>query len=131
MSRIYSAGQYEQDFLPKRLCNWGQPDTGKERATSAGGRFGTLRARPAGARTQFVVDARGHLLPGVRKTGGAFFPAGAEGAPPRWPSAGLLTLPAAPAATLGYKGIATDYLPSSTVTIRTVELPGCRERRFM
>lgn len=32
-------------------------------STSASGRFGTLRARPAGSRTQFIVDERGHLLP--------------------------------------------------------------------
>lgn len=41
-----------------------------------------------------------------------------------------VTLPTSPAATMGYKGIQTDYLPSSTVTIKTVEVPGTRERWY-
>ena len=40
------------------------PDTDKQQATTSR-RDGTLRARPVGARTQFIVDARGHLLPGA------------------------------------------------------------------
>ena len=54
---------------------------------------------------------------------------GLGGVPPRWP---LSTpgLAAAPAATMGYKGIPSEYLPASTVTIKAVELPGCRERLF-
>jgi hypothetical protein len=40
------------------------------------------------------------------------------------------TLPSNPAATMGYKGIQTDYLPSSTVVIRTVQVSGVNERLF-
>jgi len=50
--------------------------------------------------------------------------------PPRWPCP-TLTLEAAPAATMGYKGIRTDYLPTSTVTIKSVEVPGCREAHYL
>ncbi|KAI8467986.1 MAG: hypothetical protein J3K34DRAFT_523276 [Monoraphidium minutum] len=133
MSRIYSAGQYELDYLPHRLGNWMPPDGAKQCATTSPGRFGTLRARPRGTRTQFVADARGHLLPGVPKVNNAFAGAGAHcpgaGAPPRWPAPSP-ALAAAPASTMGYKGITTAYLPTSTVVITTVELPGCRERAF-
>jgi hypothetical protein len=31
---------------------------------------------------------------------------------------------------MGYKGIQTDYLPSSTVITTSVQLEGCRERTF-
>jgi hypothetical protein len=40
------------------------------------------------------------------------------------------TLPSQPAATMGFKGIKTDYLPSSTVVIKTVEVPGTKERLY-
>ena len=33
-------------------------------------------------------------------------------------------------ATMGYKGIPSDYLTASTVTIPTVDIPGCREKNF-
>jgi hypothetical protein len=36
----------------------------------------------------------------------------------------------APAATMGYKGIPTEYLPRSTTIIKTVEVPGCKESSF-
>ncbi|KIY97175.1 flagellar associated protein, partial [Monoraphidium neglectum] len=123
MSRIYSAGQYQQTYLPHRLNNWMAPDNGKQHATTAPGRYGTLRAKPPGSRTQFIVDKRGHLLPGVPKANTAFS-SGAEalgGVPPRWPSPSPALL-AAPAATMGYKGIQTDYLPSSTVITTSVQL---------
>ncbi len=41
-----------------------------------------------------------------------------------------MTLPTNPAATMGYKGIQTDYLPTSTVTIKTVEVQGAKERWY-
>jgi hypothetical protein len=103
--RAWSAVSRRRRAEPRRRLPHLNPH---HQATSANSRFGTLRPRPPGARTHFVVDARGHLLPGVQKTGSAFSPAGEGGAPPRWPSAGMLTLPAAPAATLGYKG-AVDF----------------------
>ena len=34
------------------------------------------------------------------------------------------------AATMGYKGIQTDYLPSSTVPLKIVELPDCKEHNY-
>ena len=36
----------------------------------------------------------------------------------------------ASAATMGYKGIETDYLPSSTIPVRTVDIQGCKEFNF-
>jgi hypothetical protein len=36
----------------------------------------------------------------------------------------------APAATMGYKGIQTEYLPRTTTIIKTVEVPGCKEATF-
>ena len=37
------------------------------------------------------------------------------------------TIKGSAAATMGYKGIETDYLPASTVPLKTVVLPGCKE----
>ncbi len=41
------------------------------------------------------------------------------------------TLPSQPAATMGFKGIQTDYLPSSTVVTKAVEVPGTKERLYL
>lgn len=42
-----------------------------------------------------------------------------------------LTVPAAPAATMGYKGITTSYLPRSTTVVKTVEgVPGVHEAKY-
>ena len=35
-----------------------------------------------------------------------------------------------PNATMGYRGIPSSYLFSSTVTLPAVEIPGCKERLF-
>ena len=33
-------------------------------------------------------------------------------------------------ATMGYKGIVTDYLNASTVSIPSVDIAGCKERNY-
>ena len=33
--------------------------------------------------------------------------------------------------TMGYKGIISSYLPSSTVPLKTVKIPGCQERLYL
>ncbi|KAL4446814.1 hypothetical protein ABPG77_008058 [Micractinium sp. CCAP 211/92] len=54
-------------------------------------------------RTIPIVNEKGHIVRGGKK------PAAFTAAPP---------------------GIATDYLPASTVPLRTVEVQGCKERTF-
>jgi hypothetical protein len=31
---------------------------------------------------------------------------------------------------MGYKGIQTEYLPSSTIPVRTVDIQGCKEFNY-
>ncbi|XP_055015778.1 protein Flattop [Boleophthalmus pectinirostris] len=56
MSSRYSANQYENAFKSQRLQNWCQPkQRGKERPSAKLGH------------TSFIVDDRGHLLPGRKQ----------------------------------------------------------------
>ncbi|KAG2499399.1 hypothetical protein HYH03_002973 [Edaphochlamys debaryana] len=48
---------------------------------------------------------------------------------PRWPQENP-TWPKTLKATMGYKGIETDYLPASTVTLNAVDLKGTKERNY-
>lgn len=70
---------------------------------------------------------------GVKRTGGAFRThlAPREGKLQRWPQP-LPTLRTAPAATMGYKGIITSYLPRNHTVTRAVVLPHgrCGEEHF-
>jgi hypothetical protein len=36
----------------------------------------------------------------------------------------------AAASTMGYKGIQTEYLPSSTIPVKTVDISGCKEFNY-
>lgn len=76
------------------------------------------------------MDERGHLLPGVPKIKNAFntAPQVFELSAPRWPNNPLYK--STPRATGGYKGIQTDYLPQTTVTLKTVVFPGSKERLY-
>ena len=104
MSFSSSALQYNSAFKPVSLCNW---------EVSANREIKPV-ARPPGFRTVFIVDDNGHLLGPKRLTS---FTTGYEGSSSkRWPRAS--TAPHGGAATMGYKGIQTHYLPTSTVYMR-------------
>ncbi|XP_047217463.1 protein Flattop isoform X2 [Girardinichthys multiradiatus] len=55
MSSSFSANQYDSAFQSKRLQNWCEAKSFKERPSKHVGH------------TSFVADSRGHLLPGVKK----------------------------------------------------------------
>ena len=118
MSFSLSAAQYESAFEAKRLCNWETPAY----------RLVDPPTRPPGFRTEIIVDNNGHIIKGVPKRMTSFT-TGYEGmSPKRWPVS-----PSAPfsgVATMGYKGIQTDYLPTTTVYLRnnpdTDEFTVCR-----
>mmetsp|Transcript_29525 Transcript_29525/g.83277 ORF Transcript_29525/g.83277 Transcript_29525/m.83277 type:complete len:128 (-) Transcript_29525:144-527(-) len=126
MSKNFSANQYEYNYSPKRLGNWElpkDPETGVH--TTATRRWNTLQGRST--RTKFIVDDRGHMKPGVPKKKTAFI---YDMQPQtRWPMVNPCILGTAKA-TMGYKGISTEYLPATTVPLKTVEIPGCREHTF-
>lgn len=64
---------------------------------------------------------------GKKVPGSAFVPTPAAQSPPRWPQQ-CPTVAAAGAATLGFKGIQTAYLPSSTVPLRNADgQQGCHQ----
>ncbi|PNW75667.1 hypothetical protein CHLRE_12g536100v5 [Chlamydomonas reinhardtii] len=134
MSRSYPGEQVEHAFNSKRLKNWEVPAVDKSQAisTSTGTRFGTLQ--PRSGRTQFIVDDNGHLKSGVPKLEKSAFnftqttPVFMDSAP-RWPKENP-TWPKNMKATMGYKGIQSNYLPTNTVTLKAVEVPGTTERNF-
>lgn len=103
MSRNYSASQYEQDYLPTRLGNWQVPAV-EQKLGTAPSRHSTLQ-QPPKTTTMFMVDDRGHLKPGVKKINNSFrIKLGpTDSAPTRWPKPSV-SIKAAPAATMGYKG---------------------------
>lgn len=77
-----AASQYERAFTPQRLGNWELADSAKVVS-----RFEPTSARSG--KSQPIVDAKGHLLPGHRKSGATSF-AKAERKPcaaskPLWP----------------------------------------------
>ncbi|KAK9836906.1 hypothetical protein WJX74_010896 [Apatococcus lobatus] len=127
MSRSYAAEQFDADFIPHRLNNWEVPASKK--ATSAVTNFDTLKPRTG--RTGFVAGNNGRLLPGIKKRAAAFNIDLKcwEQAPARWPKANPC-INKGPNATMGYRGIPTSYLFSSTVTLPAVEVEGCKERLF-
>ena len=63
-----------------------------------------------------IVDDNGHLLKGAAKRMTSFSTGYESSSPKRWPGAGHV--PHSGAATMGYKGIQTTYLPSSTIHTR-------------
>lgn len=74
--------------------------------------------------TKFVVDDNGHLVDKGRKTGSSFQAKPKQGDgrfTVRWPQEnGETKMPKSPRATMGHKGIITNYLPSDTITLPTV-----------
>eukprot|EP00322_Chrysochromulina_rotalis_P003447 CAMPEP_0115829590 /NCGR_PEP_ID=MMETSP0287-20121206/1178_1 /TAXON_ID=412157 /ORGANISM="Chrysochromulina rotalis, Strain UIO044" /LENGTH=117 /DNA_ID=CAMNT_0003282863 /DNA_START=92 /DNA_END=445 /DNA_ORIENTATION=+ len=106
MAYSMHAAQYESNYKPKRLGNWEVPQ------------FSTLIAqqRPPGYRTVCIVDDKGHLLSGIPKRMTSFTTGSESRSGGRWPLDA--TAPFGGASTMGYKGIATDYLPSSTTHLR-------------
>eukprot|EP00966_Prymnesium_polylepis_P294664 6804585-Prymnesium_polylepis.1 len=109
MSTSFSSMQYEASFAPKRLCNWETPAQ----------RVKTPISKGPGGRTEIIVSANGHLLPSAQKTMTSFSTGYESITPKRWPDA--QRGPVAPyggAANMGYKGIATSYLPTSSVTLK-------------
>ena len=57
MSFSLGCQQFNNDFVPKRLCNWEVPAMREKEPV----------VRPPGHRTQIIVDDDGHLLPGTPK----------------------------------------------------------------
>ena len=106
MSFTLNAAQFNNSFTPKRLGNWEVPAL----------RDRTPFARPPGFRTVPVVDDKGHLLPEVPKRMTSFSTGYEMTSHKRWPVS--LLDPHGGAATMGYKGIQTTYLPSSTIFTR-------------
>ena len=106
MSFSLNCQQYNNAFLPKRLGNWEVPAM-RERAPMP---------RPPGFRTMTIVDDNGHLLPGTPKRMTAFSTGYEATSPKRWPVSPVP--PFTGVATMGYKGIQTDYLPTSTIHLR-------------
>ncbi|CAG9463800.1 unnamed protein product [Pedinophyceae sp. YPF-701] len=129
MSMIFSANQYESAF--RHNNNWEVKRQGDKSPSSTMTASGLLAARKG--KTEFIADDKGHLLEGkgVRKMSTAFNTELKEfqQSPSRWPTPSP-EVPLGPRSTMGYKGRQTDYLPTSTVNIRTVEIPGCRETMF-
>lgn len=76
----------------------------------------TPKTRAAGFTTTIIVDDNGHVLPGHNKRMTSFQPSGEVAGLKRWPESS--THPSPPVAGMGYKGISTSYLPSSTVYLR-------------
>eukprot|EP00199_Chlamydomonas_sp_CCMP681_P005109 CAMPEP_0119108074 /NCGR_PEP_ID=MMETSP1180-20130426/13453_1 /TAXON_ID=3052 ORGANISM="Chlamydomonas cf sp, Strain CCMP681" /NCGR_SAMPLE_ID=MMETSP1180 /ASSEMBLY_ACC=CAM_ASM_000741 /LENGTH=133 /DNA_ID=CAMNT_0007093655 /DNA_START=21 /DNA_END=422 /DNA_ORIENTATION=+ len=130
MSRQLPAEQVEHCFNAKRLKNWEVPHTDQKGLQDTGSsRFGTLTSRTG--RSSAIVDERGYLLPGVTKINNSFttkVPVYQKSFA-RWPQENV-SIPFASRSTMGYKGIITDYLPTSTVALKTVDIPGATEFNF-
>ncbi|KAF6255064.1 hypothetical protein COO60DRAFT_254198 [Scenedesmus sp. NREL 46B-D3] len=126
MSNIHSAGQYELDYLPHRLGNWQVWDSKKlEPSTSA--KAAQTQQRQA---TGFLVDDRGHILPGVKKVKNSFRTrlSPIYSAPCGWPKPSP-AVGSPPAAIMGYKGIITSYLPRNHTVVKAVEAKGATEAK--
>ena len=106
MSYSLNACQYNGTFQPKRLGNWEVPALRERDPTP----------RPPGFRTSTIVDDNGHLLAGTPKRMTSFSTGYESSSYKRWPVSTLE--PNTGAATMGYKGIQTSYLPSSTIFLR-------------
>ena len=107
MAYSFKCQQFDSAYLPHRLSNWETPVH----------RVKTPTTRPPGYKTECIVDDNGHLLKGVARRNTSFhtgFEASAHGT--RWPVSALA--PFGGVATMGFKGIQTHYLPTSTVYTR-------------
>jgi len=152
-----TASQYDLHFAPHKLGNWEIPrqfPTVLDQTIGKGQpgprqRFGTLAGRTRRdadgftGRTRVIADDRGHLLrpstaPGGRRSGSFVSLAELEAEPwrlsqARWPRREghpTTTTGVGARATMGYKGIQSTYLPSSTVTLNAVVGAGRTERLY-
>uniref|UniRef100_A0A6S8I3J0 Cilia- and flagella-associated protein 126 n=1 Tax=Dunaliella tertiolecta TaxID=3047 RepID=A0A6S8I3J0_DUNTE len=127
MTSTLPGEQVEHAFNPKRLCNWETPAQPNMGQTFGNSRFGTLK--PRSNTTKPIVDEKGYLLPTVPKIKNAFQPCASPSSIPRWPTPNT-SYTQAPCATMGYKGIQTDYLPTTTVSSKTADINGTREFNY-
>jgi hypothetical protein len=102
MSTTYSANQREATFRPTALGNWAVP---KDDNCCEGG---------TGRDMSFICDDKGHLIKRSPASPSSF--AGVNSEFTRWPQSPHP--PRTGNATMGYKGIQTGYLPTSTVYVR-------------
>eukprot|EP00882_Tetradesmus_deserticola_P029948 GHRQ01033585.1.p1 GENE.GHRQ01033585.1~~GHRQ01033585.1.p1 ORF type:complete len:129 (+),score=25.68 GHRQ01033585.1:398-784(+) len=127
MSRMYSAGQFEFNYPPHHLGNWQAQDSQQIQQPPSAKDTHTQQWQATG----FIVDDRGHMLPGVRRIKNSFrtrLPASAT-SPCRWPKPSPVVR-SSPAATMGYKGIATSYLPRNHTVVKAVEAKGATEAKY-
>eukprot|EP00882_Tetradesmus_deserticola_P031847 GHRQ01036023.1.p2 GENE.GHRQ01036023.1~~GHRQ01036023.1.p2 ORF type:complete len:125 (+),score=22.67 GHRQ01036023.1:398-772(+) len=83
MSRMYSAGQFEFNYPPHHLGNWQAQDSQQIQQPPSAKDTHTQQWQATG----FIVDDRGHMLPGVKKIKNSFrtrLPTSAS-SPCRWP----------------------------------------------
>ena len=102
MSTSYSANQFNSSFKPSSLNNWEVPGDGRQRTGCVGRDL------------SFICDDRGHLSNRSPNSPNSFAQARADAT--RWPSSPHSPGPGS--ATMGYKGIITSYLPTSTVYLK-------------
>ena len=108
MSTSLNCQQFNSAYHPAtKLGNWEVPANHRVKDI--------IVSRPPGWRTQIIVDDNGHLLQGVPKRMTSFSGTATSGSG-RWPRDP--TAPFGGSSTMGYKGIQTLYLPSSTVMPR-------------
>merc|ERR1712070_1252394 len=118
MSTTYKANQFDTAFRPKALCNW---EVSGQQSPGPGGARQKLGS--TGRDLSFICDDRGHLKPDVAKCEQT---ATVSSDTIRWPTSPLA--PRVPSPTVGYKGIQTSYLPTSTVHLRNN--PGSAEFNY-
>ena len=108
MSTSLNCQQFNSAYYPaSKLGNWEVPASHRVKDV--------IISRPPGFRTTAIVDDNGHLLPGVPKRMTSFSGTASSGNG-RWPRDPTANFSGS--ATMGYKGIQTLYLPSSTVMPR-------------
>ena len=106
MSYSLRAAQFDDGFKATRLGNWEVPAL-RDKAPAF---------RPPGFRTSTIVSDNGHLLPGTPKRMTSFATGYEAASYKRWPASPIAFHTGA--ATMGYKGIQTSYLPTSTIFSR-------------
>ena len=103
------ASQYQNAFTSKKLCNWEVPATERARTPAA-------KHPAANGPTKFIVSDDGHLLRSSPSKS-SFITGYENSTAQRWPEH-LPTSPYAGSSTMGYKGIETTYLPTSTIYLK-------------
>jgi hypothetical protein len=153
-----AASQYERSFLPHRLGNWEAPDTSKlaqERFGTLPARTGKTKTI-VGENGHLNPGFKKAGVAAFAHTQEKQRPVYAK-SKPRWPTVStcvqeqlyLLLIGAsasdesrpalqknvswtwAPRSTMGYKGIQTEYLPITTVPVKTYMTDGCKDFNFL